>query len=98
MKALLIWELIPESTNFYLIDATPEQVELLKLTNGCHMNSTHFTPEQMVSWNFINNAICEKIEDCYDGDPKDYCIWKDCKVNTPIEQEVSLVVNCGFLL
>jgi hypothetical protein len=45
MKILLIYEQVPESTDTYLLDVTPEDWAWIRLTHGCFINSTEMPSE-----------------------------------------------------
>lgn len=58
MKILLVYEMVPEYTSFYVFDEpTPEQLQLLRDTNGLLVNHNNETKEQNLNCNRLYMVI-----------------------------------------
>jgi len=92
MRILLIWEIVPESTDLVLIeDPTEEQLRMLELANNTFLNSD----DENEGLLYLNAAL---------GDPED-CegeehagIWADCKEESPVDGPIDRVFLSGFVL
>lgn len=90
-----------EETKLYLIDnatLTPNQEKMLVKAAGQFVNAT----EKDDGAAFVSNALSDKTEYCFDGDPSGYCIWKDCEITHKKAAkgglEINRVIVTGFWL
>lgn len=95
MNVLLIWENTPEEVKAYLIKSpSAEQLEVLTKANGTMIN----VDEDVTAVNQIMDAISPSEDYCDpDGDPSWRCIWKDTKVDFPINGPIDKVFICGMV-
>ena len=88
-KVLIFWEEPPDRPMLYLVEATDEQLEVLKSVDGCYVNHVEVTQEQEDTLLKIASAL-------WDG------VWKDCEIKTPYEfnavDRLHFVVKMGLLM
>ena len=99
---LLIWELVPEETQLFLVPAELGN-KLLLTANNCFINHTELSDEQDEALDKINQLLSP--ESSHDGimcciTPKGD--WFDFKVEPPIQlkddDSIIGVYICGFIL
>ena len=95
MKAVLIYELIPEETRAYLIeDPTEEQIRVLEACNDAVINRDDLTEEMRI----LCSALGPK-EDAEKSLPEEWVgCWADKLVEFPIRGPVDRIYLFGFAL
>lgn len=97
-QTLLIWETVPESTDLYLIEDPPEELDKC---HGLYVNGTDMTEEQTEVMLKVSDRLAEKKDYCMNPDSPDATSWKDKKLN---KEKIELIqgpvriIQCGFLL
>ena len=98
---LLIWELVPEETQLFLIPAELGN-GLLLTANGCMINATELSIEQDEAVSKVNLLVSKE----YISDEPEYSTskgeWVDFRVEAPIlltpDDSIVGVFICGFIL
>ena len=95
MRVLLIWEMLPEEVQAYLIeDPTDEQLELLRKANDTFVNLDNDVEHALI----LSAAVTTLEYADPIVDAKWHAIWEKCLVKFPVEGPIDLVVNSGFYL
>ena len=97
MRVLLIWEDIPETTRFFVIDdPSDKELEYLEEANGLFINADDETD----GLQYVYTAICNPE---YAGDYVtylDFCkasVWFHKEQESPIDGPIDKVFWCGFI-
>jgi hypothetical protein len=98
MNTLIVWS-NQEECKLYLIpnsEINARREKLLLQANGNWINVSDDTEGAQ----FLSNAFSPKREYCFEGNPEDYCIWKDREVSTEDAalsgQNIDRVISSGF--
>jgi hypothetical protein len=90
-----------ETVDFFMIPnekISIEQLSLLLEAEGKWINCHETNPGMQ----FLSNALSTKKEYCFEGDPKDYCIFSKFKVKSGSLRNgcapVTRVISSGFWL
>ncbi|QJT70593.1 UNVERIFIED_ASMBLY: hypothetical protein SD1_65 [Shigella phage 2019SD1] len=75
MRVLIVYETNPDGVNFYDIEMTSEQYEIVKTAQGKFINCHEDTP----GTEYLNIALCSNLEylDECDQSLPHACAWKD---------------------
>lgn len=91
MKVLLVYELVPERTDFYVFtDPTDEQTSALRGSHGTFINSEMTTDEQADAADFLSELLAEL--------PTNVTKIDDTKSFKPIEGPFDRVFHAGFIM
>ena len=84
------------------VEATDEQLGVLKSVDGCYVNHVEATQEQEDTLLKIASAFFGAEEYGVESDPAWDGIWKDCEIKTPYEfnavDRLHFVGKMGFLM
>lgn len=95
MRVLLIWEVIPEGAEAYLIeDPTQEQLDMLLAANEKYVNGGETDKAALT----IGATLLDEKDAFPDVAKKWLGIWKECRVEFPVKGPIDLVVVSGFYL
>lgn len=101
MRVLVVYEQIPESTTFAIVDVTKKQWSEIKAAHGVMVNVGDYTDEQYKANQRISDAFASNEDDC---ENKDYaCVWKDEAITLELGQPIHAVgikrvIVSGFML
>lgn len=97
---LIVWS-NQESVEFFMVPnekISRDRLDLMLDADGRWINAD----ENNAGMTFLNNALCEKKEYCFDGDVSDYCIFKKFKVKNGALSSgcapITRVISSGFCL
>lgn len=95
MRVLLIWEVIPEGAEAYLIEnPTQKQLDILITANGKYINSGETDKAAYI----VGSTLMDEA-DAYPNVTKEWLgIWEKCRVEFPVKGPIDLVVVSGFYL
>lgn len=95
MRVLLIWEMIPESAEAYVIqDPTQEQLDTLLAANETYIGTDDDDAAALI----ISTAIGDKADADPYIDEKWHAIWEKCRVEFPVKGPIDWVVITGCAL
>jgi len=105
MKVLIIYEEVPESIKYYVIEADEKDIELLEAINNQYINSVGWedfeVPLSQAQCAMISDTDKEFLDDFIKSVP-DYEKWANKwfkgNTNTPIKETIERVYNFGFYL
>lgn len=109
MKVMLVWEIVPENIEFYIID-NPTEDEVKKLKNiHLHMINNVDDEDIMNDLDYVNLSLGSPLYmEAFENhmkevgfDKKRYGQWFKYKVenDSPIDiKDVDLLISSGFLL
>lgn len=102
MKVLVIYEVIPEESNLYLVDMTQEEYEFFKQTHEYIVNVDDYDEDITAVNTVISNAICGKPEHFKyaetEDDKKYFGKWADSKLTNQDGFTCDAIIHTGFYL
>lgn len=96
-KTLLVWERAPEGVDFYLLNATDEQLKVLDKCNGKLINVCD-DEDALNMLNKLSDALCDNKEYVSGENPEWHCIWANNKIKLPLNEHIERVYHAGFYL
>ncbi len=85
MKILLVWELVPEDTKFYLLDVSEEEAKKIEACHGWLINSVNWN-NNLENLNWLSEYLVGK-------DPLERVEGEGFRLG-----QVDLIVQSGFFL
>ncbi len=98
---LLVYSLIPEETNFYLIPQTEETKEILEIVEQAHGTIGNSFDKENRATHILCDMLAQKGEYCSNTVPKKFrrCLnqYKQ-DMKKPLISNITKVINAGFFL
>lgn len=101
MTVLLIWQLLPESIEFYLIDVkNEEEKNLLLKCNNKFINCTNTNEHEMKCLCILSDALCkDSLGWTEESTPEWRGKWSDNKIDLPIQTKTEiLIITSGMII
>ncbi len=97
-KVLIVYELVPDSTEFYVGDADEGALAKLKLCHGKFVNQTNLSEKEEAALTWLDTELKNKTESNFGDVAPDQQFHKFIS-DRPIDLEgLDLLIHTGFIL
>ena len=96
MKVVLIWEMIPEPSEVFVIeDPSEEDLKILESANNRFINLDE--PEDVKAVLLISDMICSNPIGWVDKDNENNGAWASYKSGFPVNGPIDKIFSCGWI-